>query len=260
VAKYYGCGDELHLAFNFNFTFSPWSAEAFRERIEAFERALPPEAWPDVLLSNHDNSRHASRFDDPESGEARARVAALMLLTLRGTPFLYYGEEIGMRDVPIPAESMQDPLAWNVHPQLGRDPERTPMQWEPGPGAGFGSTRPWLPIATDADVRNVLRQRADPTSLLHLYRALLALRRATPALHAGSYRRLASAPDVLAYERVAGASRAVVALNFGSEPRRVALAGGAIASGLRTRSGIPLPDSADDVALGPNEGLVLVLA
>ena len=259
VAKYYGRGDELHLAFNFNFTFSPWSAEAFRERIEAFERALPPEAWPDVVLSNHDNSRHASRFDDPEWGEDRARVAALMLLTLRGTPFLYYGEEIGMRDVPIPEESMQDPLAHNVHPKLGRDPERTPMQWEPGPGAGFGSAQPWLPVGADADVRNVLGQRADPASLLHLYRDLIALRRDTPALYAGSYRTLASPPEVLAYERVAPGSRAVVALNFGTEPRRVDLGSGAIVGGLCTRSGAALPQSVDDVALGPSEGVVLLL-
>jgi alpha-glucosidase len=260
VAKYYGRGDELHLAFNFNFTFSPWSADEFRDRIETFERALPPEAWPDVVLSNHDNSRHASRYDDPEWGEDRARVAALLLLTLRGTPFLYYGEEIGMRDVPIPAESIQDPLARNVHPDLGRDPERAPMQWEPGSDAGFGSDRPWLPIAADAEGRNVLRQRADPTSLLHLYRELIALRRATPALHAGSYRTLVSPPDVLAFERAAPDSRAVAALNFGTEPRRLRLDPGAVVAGIRTRAGVPLPETAEDVALGPSEAIVLIVA
>jgi alpha-glucosidase len=163
-----------------------------------------------------------------------------------------------MRDVPIPEDSIHDPLARNVHPKLGRDPERTPMQWEPGPGAGFTTGTPWLPIAADADARNVLRQRDDPSSLLSLYRDLIALRRRTPALHRGSYRALESPPGVLAYERVAPGSRAVVALNFGTEPRTLRRGEGVVQGGLRTSANVPLPD-AEELDLGPSEGLVLVL-
>ncbi len=260
VARYYGHGDELHLAFNFSFSFSPWSADAFREQVALFERALPPEAWPDLVLSSHDASRHASRYDHPELGEARARLAALMLLTLRGTPFLYYGEEIGMRDVPIPAAAIRDPVARNVHPAFGRDPERTPMQWEPGPGAGFTSGEPWLPIAADADARNVARQRADPASLLHLYRSLLSLRRSSPALRAGAYVEREAPSDVFVFERRAGAERALVALNFADQGRSVRLGGGRVRAGLLTRFGADLPAMADELALGPCEGAVLLLA
>jgi alpha-glucosidase len=261
VARYYGRGDELHLAFNFNFTFAPWSAAAFRNQVEVFERAVPPEGWPDVVLSNHDNSRHATRFDDPTWGEARARVAAMMLLTLRGTPFLYYGEEIGMRDVPIPDAEMQDPLAWNVHPKFGRDPERSPMQWSAGPGAGFTTgARTWLPIGSDADVRNVAAQRGDPRSLLALYRDLIALRRATPALHRGDYRSLSTPEDVFAFERRDRGSRAVVALNFASEPRSLGAGSGRVVGGLHTTPGGKLPSGPEAIELGPYEGVVLLLA
>lgn len=259
VAKYYGRGDELHLAFNFSFTFSPWSAVSFRGCVETFENLLPSEAWPDQVLSNHDNSRHATRYDDPLHGEARTRVAAMLLLSLRGTPFLYYGEEIGMRDVPIPDEAIQDPLARNVHPKLGRDPERTPMQWAAGPGAGFTTGHPWLPIASDAEHRNVAAQREDPASLLHLYRELLALRRSTPALHRGSYRSLEAPADVFAYERKAPGSRVVVALNFSNESRSIDFGSSRVLGGLWSRYGAELPPRAGEVTLGPSEGILLVI-
>jgi alpha-glucosidase len=259
VAAFYGQGDALHLAFNFAFTASPWQAARFRAETEGFEAALPASAWPDVVLSNHDVPRHASRYDDPALGEARARVAATMLLTLRGTPFLYYGEEIGMRNVPVPEDRLQDPLARTLHPKLSRDPERTPMQWEPGPGAGFTRGEPWLPIAADADARNVAAQRGDPRSLLSLYRELIALRRRTPALHRGSYRTLAAPEGVFAYERRSGESCARVALNFSGEAVRVELGGGTVREGLRSDPDAALPASAGAVELGPSEAIVLVI-
>ena len=209
VARYYGRNDELHLAFNFSFMHQAWSAAGFREQIDRFLGLLPERCWPDWVLSNHDFSRHATRHDHPELGDSRARLAAMLLLTLRGTPFLYYGEEIGMRDGEIPEDRRQDPLAWTIHPKLSRDPERTPMQWTSEPGGGFSTGEPWLPLAGDHATRNVESQRWDSASLLHLYRDLLALRRATPALERGRFAWLESEGEVLAYERREGPSRAL---------------------------------------------------
>jgi alpha-glucosidase len=259
VARYYGKGDELHLAFNFSFLHSPWSAERFGSEVERMEGFLQGGGWPTVVLSNHDVPRHAHRYDHAEHGEARARVAALMLLTLRGTPFLYYGEEIGMRNTPIPRERLQDPLAFTLHPNLSRDGERTPMQWQALPGAGFTRGAPWLPIG-DAGARNVAAQREDPRSLLHLYRELLALRRATPALHAGSFRRLEAPEGVLAFERRAGDERALVALNFAGEPRELRFEDAPVRRALSTDPERALPERSGSAALGPSEGLLLLLA
>lgn len=258
AASYYGRGDELHLAFNFSFLHTPFEAGAFRREVERFEAALPPDAWPDQVLSNHDVARHASRYDHPEHGEARARLAALMLLTLRGTPFLYYGEEIGMRDVPIPEDRLKDPLAWTLHPNVSRDPERTPMPWEPGDGHGFTSGDPWLPFGDDAGSRNVAAQREDRASLLWLYKNLLALRRAEPALHRGDYASLPAPEGVFAYERRDGAARAWVALNFSDAEVAPELDAAPVRGGLRTRPDAPLPDRADRCVLGPWEGAVLL--
>jgi glycosidase len=258
VAPYYGKGDELHLAFNFSFLRTPWSADGFRREVERFEAVLPNGAWPDYVLSNHDVPRHATRYDDPEHGDARARVAAMLLLTLRGTPFLYYGEEIGMRNAAIPPERMQDPIGKTLHPNLARDGERSPMQWSEGPGAGFTTGEPWLPLAADAERRNVLGQRAEAGSLLHLYRDLIALRRATPALSRGTYRTIEAPDGVFAYERRAGASAARVALNFTAEPRALDLGGGAVRASLSTR-----PErrrlGSGRLSLGPSEGVVVVV-
>jgi len=259
VARYYGRGDELHLAFNFAFTWVPWSAAAFRASIDEFLEAVPPGCWPDWVLSNHDVPRHATRHDHPTLGDARARIAAALLLTLRGTPFLYYGEEIGMRNVEIPEDRLQDPLAWTISPKIARDPERTPMQWSAGPNAGFTKGEPWLPIAPDSAARNVERQRWDPDSLLHLYSDLIALRRATPALERGSFAWLDADPDVLAWERREGASRAFVALNFGDAPAWARLPDAPVQGGLHTAPGQRIPARAGALELGPCEGVVLVV-
>ncbi len=259
AARYYGRGDELHLAFNFSFLRSPWDANAFGNEIARFDALVPVEGWPDAVLSNHDVPRHATRYDDPLQGEARARVAAALLLTQRGTPFLYYGEEIGMRNGDVPRDALRDPLAITLHPSLSRDPERTPMHWSARPGAGFTRGTPWLPIARDFAQRNVEAQQADRASLLWLYRELLALRRATPALERGTWRRLAAPDGVLAYERRDGDSRALVALNFTSEPRAGGLPAAQVRGGLRTCHGVTLPSDAAELALEASEGAVLVV-
>jgi len=259
VGRYYGRDDELHLAFNFSFLRSPWDAAVFRREIERFERALPAGAWPDHVLSNHDVPRHASRYDHPLYGDARARVAAMMLLTLRGTPFLYYGEEIGMRNVEIPPDRLRDPLAWTLHPTLSRDPERTPMRWEASePGCGFSAGEPWLPLGPQPPGTDVASQQADRASLLWLYKNLLALRRASPALRRGSWRALDAPEGVLAYERDAGDQRARVALNFSDAARSVDFGSGRVEGGLRTRAGAEVPTRAGVAELGAREGMVLL--
>ena len=149
LARYYGSGqDEFHLVHNFVFQSQPWKAEAFRSVVDEYLRLLPADAWPAWMLSNHDVSRIASRYDEGGNGQARARVAAMLLLTLPGTPILYQGEELGLGDVPIPPSDALDPIA-ELIPGRGRDPERTPMPWDAGPGAGFTSGRPWLPVGEE---------------------------------------------------------------------------------------------------------------
>lgn len=259
IARYYGNGtDELHLAFNFRFQWSPWEADEFRTRIDEMERLLPPNAQPTYVLSSHDAPRHRSRFDDPKFGDLRARLAALMLLTLRGTPFLYYGEEIGMRDVPIPDDRIQDPVGCRL-PGLGRDPERTPMQWSGERNAGFSASAPWLPIASDYADCNVARQLDDPASLLSFYKQVIRYRKKSPALLHGAYRAVESPSDTLAYVREDATQRLLVALNFADEPRRVRLS--SPAKGSIELSTVPSRDGAvyDTVVLAPNEGVVVSL-
>jgi len=295
VATYYGDGDELHLGFNFAFLHCPWDAARFRTEIERFERLLPPGAWPDFVLSNHDVPRHASRYGQPAGreapgppghqtgreapgppghqtgreapgppghqtgGDARARLAAMMLLTLRGTPFLYYGEEIGMRNVPVPEDRLQDPLARTLHPSLSRDPERTPMCWNATPNAGFTTAAtPWLPIGPQPPRTDVATQREDRASLLWLYKNLLALRRNHDSLHRGSYRSLDAPEGVLAYERRSNSEIARVALNFSDQPRNISLGSGRITHQLHTNASAAVATSAD-LRLGPCEGVVLIL-
>ncbi|MFN8203196.1 MAG: alpha-amylase family glycosyl hydrolase [Solirubrobacteraceae bacterium] len=166
LAAYVTTGDELHLAHNFHFMNLPWSAQRFRCGVDEFEALTRDGGWPAWCLNNHDHSRTATRY-----GVARARVAAVLVLTLRGTPFLFQGEELGMTDGDVPPEAVVD--------VDGRDPERVPMVWTPGPGAGFTTGTPWLPVHPDAERLAVSVQAGDPASSLELYRALLALRRAT---------------------------------------------------------------------------------
>ena len=255
LVSYYGRGDELDLCHNFVFLHQPWKADAFRAVVEEFEGLLPEGTWPDYFLNNHDHSRVVTRYDDGDNGRARARVAAMMLLTLRGTPFLYQGEELGMRDGPVPPDRIVD--------VDGRDPERTPMHWDASPGAGFTTGEPWLPIDPEHERVNAAAQRGDATSMLSLYRRLLQLRRGSSALRQGAYASLTSAPDgVFAYLRTTSDEQLLVALNMTSDPVRFAAtpqgAGGQLE--LSTDPGRHIgqvPLAALD--LGPDEGVIVRL-
>jgi alpha-glucosidase len=255
LVSYYGRGDELDLCHNFVFLHQPWKADAFRAVVEEFEGLLPEGTWPDYFLNNHDHSRVVTRYDDGGNGRARARVAAMMLLTLRGTPFLYQGEELGMRDGPVPPDRIVD--------VDGRDPERTPMHWDASPGAGFTTGEPWLPIDPEHERVNAAAQRGDATSMLSLYRRLLQLRRGSSALRQGAYASLTSAPDgVFAYLRTTSDEQLLVALNMTSDPVRFAAtpqgAGGQLE--LSTDPGRHIgqvPLAALD--LGPDEGVIVRL-
>jgi alpha-glucosidase len=223
AASHGECGDELHMAFNFDFLHQPWSAEAFRRSAERWYELLPEGAWPNFTLSNHDQPRHYWRYRSRGSTEARARVAAALLLTIRGTPFLYYGEEIGMTCRRIPRAALRDPLGINTWPLgfLGRDPERTPMQWDDSPNAGFTRGRPWLPLNPDYTSKNVSRQESDPSSLLSWYKKLITLRRSHECLRSGGIRFIDMGRDILAYERFSHQERILVILNFSNRPRRI---------------------------------------
>jgi alpha-glucosidase len=225
-----------HLAFDFAFVTLPWSAAAFARAIAERDAAFGPDRWPANVLSNHDQPRHASRFDvegatgsSVDVGDARAKVAAAMLLTLRGTPFLYYGEEIAMRDLSIPNAEAFDPPARRaslLSPWWNRDQARGPMPWNGNPGGGFTTGRPWLPLAPDFASRNVEAQAADPDSVLAFYRRLLRLRRDSPALQRGSQALVATGDnDVLSYVRRSDGASALVALNFASRPVTLDLPG-----------------------------------
>jgi alpha-glucosidase len=213
----------MQMAFNFGLLPLPWNPRAIQNVIVDWEGRLPAGAWPCWVLSNHDATRHISRWGSGALGEARAKVAAALLLTLRGTPFLYYGEEIGLRQGAIPRAEIVDPPGrryWPIY--KGRDGCRTPMQWESGPKAGFGSGKPWMRLSGDVDRVNVQRELAEPDSLLQFYRLLIALRKATPALRRGSYRPLVERPrDVTAFVREVEGQTILVCLNFASRPAEV---------------------------------------
>ncbi len=210
---------EVHLPLNFQLIDAPWQARSLATLIADYEAALPPGAWPNWVLGNHDRSRVATK-----RGEAQARIAAMLLLTLRGTPTLYYGDELGLSDVAIPPAEVQDPRELREPGlALGRDPVRTPMPWDGSGNAGFTTARPWLPLHADWPIRNVARMAEEPHSILTLHRRLLAVRRAHPALAIGDFRLLDSEGDVLAYERRHCAGRLIVALNLGGLSQRLEL-------------------------------------
>ncbi len=207
LMHYYGREQaEVHLPFNFQLIDAAWDAQALASLIANYEAALPPGGWPNWVLGNHDRPRIAAK-----RGQAQARVAAMLLLTLRGTPTLYYGDELGLADGAIPIDKVQDPRELREPGLgLGRDPVRTPMPWDGSKNAGFTSATPWLPLNADWPTRNVAAMGGEPRSVLTLYRHLLALRIAHPALSIGDFALLGGKGDVLAYERRHGAARIIV--------------------------------------------------
>jgi alpha-glucosidase len=256
LVKYYGVNlSGVHVPFNFQLLLAKWHARDIARIISQYEAALPKGGWPNWVLGNHDRPRIVSRV-----GSKQARVAAMLLLTLRGTPTLYYGDEIGMHDVEIPPEKVQDPFEKNVPGRgLGRDPQRTPMQWSAAKNAGFTAGKPWLPIAEDYAQNNVEAERDDSFSILSLYMQLINVRRGEPALEVGELERIDTAGDLLTYIRRDGESAFLVALNFGSEPQVIDISDRAGGGRITLSTGL---DRAGESVRGilhihPDEGLLL---
>jgi len=259
LVTYYG-GDleEAHLPFNFALLDARWHARDIAKLIDSYEAALPQGGWPNWVLGNHDRPRVATRL-----GCAQARIAAMLLLTLRGTPTIYYGDEIGLPQVPIPPDRVRDPFEKNV-PGLGvgRDGARTPMQWNTGAHAGFSHSEPWLPLSSDWPLRNVDVLRQDRNSIYALYRRLIATRRQSQALRRGTYHPIAANGDLLLYVREFRSERILTVLNLGTTPASVAFpANRCQGSVLVSTSGAREGDLVDTaLRLDANEGLVIAVA
>src|SRR4029079_5261633 len=225
------------------------------DAIDRYEAILPSYGWPNWVLGNHDNPRIATRI-----GREHAPVGAMLLLTLRGTPTLYYGDELGMHNVPIPPEHVHDPFEKNVPGLgLGGEPERTPMQWSLSESAGFTTGSPWLPIADDSTVINVDVEMRASRSTVNLYRGLIEWGRREPALAIGDYMAETTTGDILAYRRLHGDSRYLIVLNFANDPTTFQLTaiphqGNVAVSTYMDRDG---ENVAGAIALRPNEGIVV---
>jgi alpha-glucosidase len=216
LITYYGPQNNgAHLPFNFMLLSLEWNAQAIAAAIAEYEGALPQNAWPNWVLGNHDQPRITSRV-----GLQQARIAALLLLTLRGTPTIYYGEELGMRDVPIPFEEVQDPQGLNMPDKnLSRDPARTPMQWDNREYAGFSTNKPWLRLSSTYKRVNVEAQKDDPYSHLYFYKRLIALRQSEPSLMVGDYKPVYADHQAIAFIRQAPNDKAfLIALNLSHRP------------------------------------------
>jgi alpha-glucosidase len=257
LVTYYGVNNQgAHLPFNFQLIALPWNARQISSAIDQYEGALPANGWPNWVLGNHDQSRIASRV-----GKSQARIAAMLLLTLRGTPTIYYGDEIGMHDVAIPEEEVQDPQGLNMPGlNLSRDPFRTPMQWDDSLNAGFTTGKPWLRLAEDYKRNNVQAQKNDPESMLTLYHRLIQLRNSEPALHIGNYTPVYTEGDLLAFIREAD-KRFLILLNLSHAPgyftpTDMELQGKILISTCFDRQG---DDVHGKIALNGDEGLVIQL-
>jgi len=215
LMTYYGTDNNgAHLPFNFLLLQQNWDSLQISSAIDQYEGALPPDGWPNWVLGNHDQPRITSRI-----GQSQARVAAILLLTLRGTPTIYYGDEIGMRDVPIPPDEVQDPQGLNMPGlNLSRDPERTPMQWSDTENAGFTSGQPWLRLPASFKRENVDKQQDDPYSMLTLQRRLIALRQQEPALKVGKYAPVYADKQIIAYTRQYKEITFLIILNLTHKP------------------------------------------
>lgn len=218
IAKFYRfCETPVHAPFNFSLMNLPWDAAMFKKTIDAYDATLKPQDVPTFVLGNHDNSRIASR-----RGQQQARASALMLLTLRGTPFVYYGEEIGMQDVGIPKKDLKDGFLETSDGTYTRDAERTPMQWDATTSAGFTTGKPWLPVSKDFQIVNVASQTIDQFSTLNLYKRLIAFRNSSEALLRGSYRSIeTSCKDIFGYIRESENEKLLVLVNFSGQIQTV---------------------------------------
>jgi alpha-glucosidase len=215
IGHFYGNSKpRLHLPLNFALLDSEWNAISLQATIDAYFNAIPKGVWPDFVIGGHDKHRVASKI-----GQAQVRILAMLLMTIRGTPFLFAGDEIGSEQVPIPSERIQDPFEKLVKGfDLGRDPERAPLRWDDTDEGGFTSGEPWLPLSRDR-ARNIKAQQRDAQSILNLYRELIALRRQEPCLLQGEYRPRRAQNDVLSFVRTLNGTEILVGINISGEPR-----------------------------------------
>jgi len=228
AVSYYGQGDELHMNFEFDFVECPWDAEAFRKTVERWLSLLPAGCWPAWTLSNHDRVRAISRHGKPGNEDQQAKLMAMMLLALPGTPFIYYGEEIGMKDPKLPKNLIQDPVGLKLWPfHKGRDGQRTPMQWDPSEKAGFTQGEPWLPVGPQLITRNVQVQNANPTSLFSFWRNMVWLRKQKIALLEGNYGSMTEnvPSNCYVFSRTAGQQKLLISLNFSRKTKTIILPG-----------------------------------
>nr|MBD3359322.1 alpha-amylase [Candidatus Buchananbacteria bacterium] len=222
IKKYYKlCQKGQHSPFNFNFIRLPWSAWAYRNFLDNYKENLSEGDWPNFVLGNHDRPRVASRLESRK----KARLVAMLQLTLKGMPFIYYGEEIGMSDVPIKPSQQKDPWGKNVSGfDLGRDSHRTPMQWSTKKYAGFSKTKPWLPVARNYLIFNVKKELADNKSILNLYNNLINFRKKSEAITDGIYYSLdIRTKDIFAYVRETTKEKILIILNFASKRKKLSL-------------------------------------
>lgn len=260
LAKHYGNDDEFHIAYNFQLITDPrWDPDIVRQIADEYDATVSPVGQPSWVLGNHDRHRVASRV-----GPKQVPVAMTLLLTLHGTPTIYYGDELGMEDVSIPPEKEVDP--WGLLSpglNLGRDPERTPMQWDSTLNAGFcdGSVEPWLPVADDYSDRNVTAQMARPGSVLLMTRQLLEIRRDHPALHSGSYRSVDGPPGTFCYVREHQDERLLLILNFTDDPKKWWLPAGLNGGNIifSTNNNRPTPADIDQLLIMENEAIIISL-
>jgi alpha-glucosidase len=258
LVTYYGENNTgAHLPFNFQLLTLPWNSQEIAAAIDGYEGALPVDSWPNWVLSNHDKPRVASRV-----GASQARIAAMLLLTLRGTPTIYYGDEIGMTDVPIPVDEIVDPQGLNM-PELNisRDPSRTPMQWGPELNAGFSEHKPWLRLPYNAGRVNVERQKNDAYSMLSFYRKLIDIRKNSAALSVGSYSPVYADAQLISYLRQDSDETFLVILNLSHRPayfrpQNASYQGVIILSTDEERTGMRVQDV---ISLAGDEGLLIRL-
>ncbi|MCP4136351.1 MAG: alpha-glucosidase [bacterium] len=230
AAGYLGNGtDELHLAFDFSLIYRTWNARLFYRSLKRWMSRIPEKGWPCHVLSNHDQPRSLTRYGLGGDGYKRAKVAATLLLTLKGTPFIYYGEEIGMKNSSPKRDEICDPLGkkyWPLFP--GRDPARTPMQWSYEKNAGFscGECKMWLPVGSDYLKNNVQSETGDSTSLLNHYRDLIKIRKQYNALHRGEWIPVLKGRNGLlgyyrVYEHKKSFEKFFIILNFTAKNKKV---------------------------------------
>jgi len=225
-ASYLGTGkDQLNLAFDFSLIYRWWSASLYHSCLKRWYESIPPDGWPAIVLSNHDMPRAISRFGMGKNRDAKAKVAAAFLLTTRGTPFLYYGEEIGILNVKLTRGQIIDPFGKRFYPiYAGRDRSRSPMQWDNSQHAGFSRVTPWIPLNPCYKKNNVEFQESNNLSLLSWHKALIALRKEHKALHRGTWISVADGDNgFLAFYRIFEAEKILVILNFTDNNKRFSL-------------------------------------